>query len=243
MIKGLITLITLALALLQIPSGGITGSSGGGSSPTFIQAAQNHFTSVTTSSTVGNGVGSGWAVGNVTSGNTLVAVGNYSGSTTFTATDSLSTSFTCTVLTSGLTVGNFMECVGKATASGADLITVTSAASVAMYVVAMEITIPSGTGSLDQHLGANVAACTSCTLSSITTTHGTGATIGCGGTDANLATFTGQAPYTLPTNGKISASGQAIGCEYLLTTSTGTQTPVINIAASTAISGVTFNIF
>ena len=217
------------------------GTSGGGS-PTFIQAAQNHYTSVTTTIQVGNGVGSGWSTGNVGSGHTLVVVANFSGTTTFTAADTLSTSFTCITATSGLTAGNFFICVGKTTSSGADEITVTAGANVAAYPVAFEFSNVS-TGSLDQHASGNVAACTSCTLASITTLQGTGVTFGCGGTDAANATFTAGATYTLPTNGTISASGQAVGCEYLITSATGTQTPTLNIGASTAISGLTFNVY
>jgi hypothetical protein len=247
---GLAALLILACCAFQGIGGkggdggkaGFGGGASGGGTPTFIQAAQNHYTSVTSTIQVGNGVGSGWAVGNVGTGHTLVVVGNYSGSTTFTATDTLSTSFACIAATSGLTAGNFFVCVGKTTTSGADEITVTSGANIDAYLTAFEFSNVA-TGSLDQHASGNVAACTSCTLASITTLQGTGVTFGCGGTDAANATFTAGSSYTLPTNGTISASGQAIGCEYLITSSTGTQTPTINIASSTAISGLTFNVY
>lgn len=241
--KRLTWLLLISSAFAQyVATVPATSTGGGGPTPTFVQSAQNHYTAITATFQVGNGVGSGWSSGNVTSGDTLIVAWNLSGTTTYTATDSLSTSFTCAELTTGLTVGNFGYCIGKASSSGADVITVTPAASIVPYVVAMEFT-NIATAALDQSAGANIAACTSCTLPSITTVHGTGVTIGCGGTDGNNATFTAGAGYTLPTNGRISASGQAIGCEYLITTSTGTQTPPLTIGASTAISGLTFNIY
>jgi hypothetical protein len=247
--KNLIALFIGLLLCTPALSQGIGGTAGiGGKAgfgvgiPTFVQAAQNHYTSVTTTLQVGNGVGSGWAVGNVGSGHTLVVAGNFSGTTTFTAVDTLLTTFSCITATSGLTAGNYLICVGKTTTSGADEITITAGANIDAYLIAFEFSNVL-TGSLDQHLGGNVAACTTCTLPAITTTQGLGVTIGCGGTDAANATFTAILNYVLPTNGTISASGQAIGCEYLVTTLLGTQTPTMTIAVSTAIAGLTFNVY
>jgi hypothetical protein len=233
--------VILALSifgLCQMPTGGVTFVSGGGGGITFVQSANHNVTSASTTGTVGNGIGSGWSSGNVTSGDFLFISNVSFNPNTISATDTLGTSFTCAI--SPVENTYYMSyCYGVATSTGADLVTETFGLSIGPTIVAFEFHGLAGTVDVTPVWSAPAAG-TSWTLGGITSTHAADVIFGCGGNNGSTNTYTAGSGYTLPANGKVSGSGQSGFCEFQIVSSTGTYTPTATGTASITLIGGTF---